>query len=81
MKFINWIRASFEGSDRLASYRKLSSFVFNALVCYMVLFDKIPVADRLPAIYALLVASFAYAGIITASQLLQFKWGAKKEDK
>ena len=80
MKFINWIKPSFEDNDGTASYRRITAFILICLISYMVLWDVIKTPISLNAFYALLTTFLLLVGIVTAQNILTF-FNKKSDEK
>lgn len=78
---IKWIRPAFEDENKEASHKRIFPFLLILLSIYMVLFDKIPEADRKFVFTACLICSAVYTGILTVAQLYLFfsKFSGGKE--
>lgn len=80
MKFIQWIRPSFEDNDGKSSYRRITAFVFVCLISYMVVFDKVQQEVHLKVFYSMLVTLLLLIGIVTAQNILTF-FNRKNDEK
>lgn len=68
--FVRWVQPSFEGNDRTASYRRFTAFGLAILNAYLIIADKLEIADRINAYYANLIAISLIIGIVTAQNIL-----------
>jgi|GEM_PF-6453326 len=72
MKFINWLKPSFEDNHGKSSYRRITAFVFVCLISYMIIFDKVQQEVHLKAFYSMLVTLLLLIGIVTTQNILTF---------
>lgn len=76
---IEWIRASFEGSDGKSSYRRLTTFGIFCLIAYMVITRQVKDHYTLWAFITLCAVLLLSMGLVTFDQLTRFKNGDRVE--
>jgi hypothetical protein len=72
MKFIKWLRPSFEDNDGKASYRRITAFVMVCLISYMVVYEKVQIELHFKVFLSLLITLLLLIGIVTTQNILTF---------